>query len=54
MQSFFFVKELLSLAEPLSNVTNSSILKNPHFGGVSAWCYGYCDELDDWWMKLSV
>ena len=42
------------LAELLSKVTNSSILENPQFGGVSDCCYGYCDKLCDWWIKLSA
>ena len=33
---------------------NSSILENPQFGRASGCCYGYCDELCDWWMKLSA
>ena len=33
---------------------NSSILENPQFGRVSGCCYGYCDKLCDWWIKLSA
>ena len=40
----------ISLAETLSNVTNSSILENPQFGRVSGCCYGYCDNFCDWWI----
>ena len=31
-----------------------SILENSQFGGVSGCCYGYCDELCDWRIKLSA
>ena len=44
----------VSLAESLSKVTNSYILENPQFGRVSGCCYGYCDKLCDWWIKLSA
>ena len=40
----------ISLAETLSNVTNSSILENPQFGMVSGCCCGYCDNFCDWWI----
>ena len=44
----------ISLEESLSKVTNSSILENPQFGRESGCCYGYCDKLCDWWIKLSA
>ena len=44
----------ISLEESLSKVTNSSIMENPQFGRVSGCCYGYCDKLCDWWIKLSA
>ena len=53
---FFLVQERWitkcqkSLAETLSNVTNSSILENPQFGRVSGCCYDYCDNFCDWWI----
>ena len=55
MSAFFLVQQRwntkcpklgkISLAETLSNVTNSSILENPQFG-----CCGYCDNFCDWWI----
>ena len=42
------------LTESLSKVTNSSVLENPHLCKVSGCCYGYCDKLCDWWIKLCV
>ena len=44
--------EKISLAETLSNVTNSSILENPQFGRVRGRCYGYIDKFCDWWTSL--
>ena len=38
----------MSLAETLSNVTNSSILENPRFGRVSGCCHCHCDNFGDW------
>ena len=40
--------KLISPAETLSNVTNSSILENPQFGMEGGYCYGYCDNFCDW------
>ena len=40
----------ISLADTLSNVTNSSILENPQFGRVSGCCCSYCDNFCDWWI----
>ena len=50
----FFVKELLIPTFPTKCSANSSILENPQFGRVSGCCYGYCDKLCDWWIKLSA
>ena len=46
--------EKISLAQTLSNVTNSSTLENPQFGGVRGRCYGYFDNFCDWWTSLST
>ena len=40
-----YLSQKISLAETLSSVTNSSILKNPQFGRDSGYCHGYCDNL---------
>ena len=44
----------ISPVESLSKVKYSSILENPQFGKLSGCCYGYCDKLCDWWIKLSA
>ena len=44
----------ISSVESLSKVTYSSTLENPQFGKLSGCCYGYCDKLCDWWIKLSA
>ena len=46
--------EKISLAETLSNVTNSSIWEKPQFGRVRGRCYGYFDKFCDWWTALST
>ena len=53
MHSFFYKRafntnypklEKISVAETLSNATNSSILENPQFGRVRGRCFGYFDK----------
>ena len=46
--------EKISLAETLSNVMNSTILKHFQFGRVTGRCYGYFDKFCDWWTSLST
>ena len=46
--------EKISQAETLSNVMNSTILKNPQIGRVTGRCYGYFDKFWDWWTSLST
>ena len=33
-------------------VTNSSILENPQFDRAGGCCYGYCDNVCDWWIMI--
>ena len=48
----FFEKELLSLVEVVSYITNWSILENPQLGRLSDCCYSYCDKCCDWWIEM--
>ena len=56
MPYFFWLKCFYyqMLTESLFKVTNSPILENPKFDRVGGRCYGYCDKLWDWWIKLSA
>ena len=50
----FFCKRAFNTKYQKEYITNSSILENLQFGRVSVCCYGYCDKLCDWWIKLTA
>ena len=50
----FFGKRAFNTRYQKKYVTNSSILETPQFGRASGHCYGDCNELCDWWIKLTA